>query len=133
METVIAQLTFQDIIHLSITILGSVFIIILILGAFAKYQDDSFIFIIPILLFILGIFVFYRADDLINIKAKRYANALKQDILKSQNIITVDKEKLDSSNKSYLNEVELSLIKENYKLVRENDQFVYFQKCSNKS
>lgn len=130
METVIAQLTFQDIIHFSITILGSVVMIILMLGAFAKYKDDSFIFIIPILFFILGIFLVYRVDDFNNIKAKEYANTLKQYILKSQNIITVDKEKL---NKSYLNEVELSLIKENYKPVRENDQFVYFQKCSNKS
>lgn len=130
METVIAQLTFQDIIHFSITILGSVVMFILMLGAFAKYKDDSFIFIIPILFFILGIFLVYRVDDFNNIKAKEYANTLKQYILKSQNIITVDKEKL---NKSYLNEVELSLIKENYKPVRENDQFVYFQKCSNKS
>lgn len=106
---------------------------ILIAVIFTKC-NSSFICLSPILLIIMYLFFAYREADLKTIKAEEYANSLKQEIFKSQDIIVVDKEKLcDITDKSYLNEVEISLIKENYKPVRENDQCVYFQKCSNKS
>lgn len=132
METVIAQLT-SETIHNLITGLGSIVFLILIAVIFTKC-NSSFICLSPILLIIMYLFFAYREADLKTIKAEEYANSLKQEIFKSQDIIVVDKEKLcDITDKSYLNEVEISLIKENYKPVRENDQCVYFQKCSNKS
>lgn len=132
METVIAQLT-PETIHNLITGLGSIVFLILIAVIFTKC-NSSFICLSPILLIIMYLFFAYREADLKTIKAEEYANSLKQEIFKSQDIIVVDKEKLcDITDKSYLNEVEISLIKENYKPVRENDQCVYFQKCSNKS
>lgn len=132
METVIAQLT-PETIHNLITGLGSIVFLILIAVIFTKC-NSSFIYLSPILLIIMYLFFAYRDADLKAIKAEEYANNLKKEIFKSQDIIVVDKEKLcDITDKSYLNEVEISLIKENYKPVRENDQCVYFQKCSNKS
>lgn len=132
METVIAQLT-PETIHNLITGLGSIVFLILIAVIFTKC-NSSFIYLSPILLIIMYLFFAYRDADLKAIKAEEYANNLKKEIFKSQDIIVVDKEKLcDITDKSYLNEVEILLIKENYKPVRENDQCVYFQKCSNKS
>lgn len=132
METVIAQLT-SETIHNLITGLGSIVFLILIAVIFTKC-NSSFIYLSPILLIIMYLFFAYRDADLKAIKAEEYANNLEKEIFKSQDIIVVDKEKLcDITDKSYLNEVEISLIKENYKPVRENDQCVYFQKCSNKS
>lgn len=133
METVIAQLTSissEYFIAFNVGIL-----IVLIVMKLIKSDDGDAIFVVVPLLFIVlfGVAV-YSDNHYRNMKACKYANDLREDISKSQEVIAIDKEILyDVTNKSYLNEVEISLIKENYKPVRENKKYVYFQKCSNKS
>lgn len=129
MEVIITQFTSSEIFYHLVTAVGGLLIIFAAIIAISKYGPDPFFMCCWMLLFAL--FSIYRYDNINDKKVREYSNALKQEILKSQDIIVIDKKIL--IGKSHINDLEILLLRENYKAVRENRYFIYFQKHSDKS
>lgn len=131
MEVIITQFTSSEFFYHLVTVFGGLLIIFAAVITILKFGSDPFIMVSWMLAFTL--FSCYRYDNIQDKKVCEYSNALRQEILKSQDIIVIDKGILYGySDKSLINNIEILLLRENYKAVRENNYFIYFQKYSGK-
>lgn len=118
---------FSECLYHLITVIGGLLICITAWITIIKFKKG--IFFLPYWILAFLIFVGYHEGGIQVEKVYEYSNAIRQDIANSQDIIVVDKEILYKfHDKTVINDIEMLLLKENYKAVRENNQFVYFQK-----